>query len=225
MRRAASLIELLVCLAIIATLVGMMLPAIQKVRATANVSVCQNNLRQIALGIHQFNDTYRHLPYPRICPKPWQGGNDPFCTQCTSPVQYTGPNELWWCPYDNRPGSTPTAAMPDYQPAGMIASFVEKNVRIFRCPDGFDRTPGSPTQGQTFQISYALVPQLGGQKLGEYVGALVFEHDDVPVCPVPTAHYTSWPAEPAIRAARHSPKRHNGALLRTSYNGSVSIGR
>ena len=94
MRRGASLIELLVCIGIIAVLVGMMFPAIQKVRATADVSVCQNNMRQIALGINMYHDTHRHLPYPRLCPAPWQGGKDPFCTMLSSPVEYTGPNEF-----------------------------------------------------------------------------------------------------------------------------------
>jgi prepilin-type N-terminal cleavage/methylation domain-containing protein len=225
MRRGASLIELLVCLAIIGTLISMMLPAVQKVRATANVSVCQNNMRQIAMGIHMYHDTHLHRPYPRVCPAPWQGGKDLLCKTITSPVQYTGPNELWWCPYDNRPGATVTAALPDYQPAGMVTPFVEKNMRVFRCPDASDRTPGSPTQGRKFQIDYALIPEAGGRKLGEYVGATLIEHDDAPVCYGPAAHYAEWPADAAAKAARHRPVRHTGALSIAAHDGSVSIHR
>jgi hypothetical protein len=88
-----------------------------------------------------------------------------------------------------------------------------------------DRTPGSPTAGRPFQISYALIPQIGGRKLGEYTGAMLIEHDDAPVCPVPAAHYTEWPADPAARAARHAPKRHLGALSIAAHDGSVSISR
>jgi type II secretory pathway pseudopilin PulG len=86
---------LLVCLAIIGTLVSMMLPAVQKVRATASTSACKSNMRQIGLGIHMYHDANRHLPYPRECPAPWLGGKDPYCQKITWPVQYTGPNELW----------------------------------------------------------------------------------------------------------------------------------
>jgi prepilin-type N-terminal cleavage/methylation domain-containing protein len=224
-RRGASLIELLVCLAIIGTLISLFLPAVQKVRATANVSVCLNNMRQLALGVQMYHDTHRHLPYPRLCPAPWQGGKDPFCTRITSPAQFTGPNELWWCPYDNRPGATVASALSDYKPAGMITPFLENNLKAFRCPDAADRTPGSPTQGRSFQVSYALVPQLGGRTLAEYVGAVLVEHDDVPVCPGPGFHHTEWPADAAAKAARHRPTRHLGALSIARHDGSVSVSR
>ena len=48
------------------------------------------------------------------------------------------------------------------QPAGSVTPFVENSVRLFRCPDGFDRTPGSPTRGAYFQISYAINGVAGG---------------------------------------------------------------
>src|SRR5260370_24041805 len=63
-RTGLTLIEVLVVIAILLVLASMVLPAIQKAREVARRVQCQNNLRQIGLALHSYQDAFNRYPSP-----------------------------------------------------------------------------------------------------------------------------------------------------------------
>lgn len=67
-RKGFTLIELLVVIAIIAILIALLLPAVQQAREAARRSSCKNNLKQIGLALHNYNETHTIFPPASVAP-------------------------------------------------------------------------------------------------------------------------------------------------------------
>jgi prepilin-type N-terminal cleavage/methylation domain-containing protein/prepilin-type processing-associated H-X9-DG protein len=151
-----TLVELLVVILIIATLIAILLPAVQKARQAAARTTCLNNLKQMALAMHNHESTNGYLPYSKRTTKPqrsWAPDLLPFLEQAN---MVSGANyylsQNWWRntaeTADVENGITAGQAIPN-------GTTVQKFLSVFICPS-------SPIQ---HRIQYK-VDAAAGDKIG-----------------------------------------------------------
>jgi prepilin-type N-terminal cleavage/methylation domain-containing protein/prepilin-type processing-associated H-X9-DG protein len=123
-RRAFTLIELLVVIAIIAILIALLVPAVQKVREAAARTQCVNNLKQLALAVHNYHDAYKSFPANNVY------SYDPTTPSWSWMVQILP--QIEQAPLQQQLGAT--AGVPiDKSLAGIL-----QVVPLFRCPSDPD---------------------------------------------------------------------------------------
>jgi prepilin-type N-terminal cleavage/methylation domain-containing protein len=174
-RAALTLIELLVVVAIIAILIGLLLPAVMRVRQTSAQIQCANNLKQLGLAVLNYNDTEKRLPPAQG----WCPGSRPAAGVGWGGVffhllPYIEQGDLYKRAITQEPNPMGEAPPGQYHSAAAgvgTPSFVGANreIEIFTCPSD-PSVPGGTYTDLVFDIQWGTTSYAGNM--------LAFAHFD-----------------------------------------------
>lgn len=125
-RRGFTLVELLVVIAIIGVLIGLLLPAVQKVRDAAARKESANNLHQMGLAVHSFESGQQVLPYA------YGLYNGKWGTFFVHLLPYIGEENIWKAEAYDRAVKTYRAPLDPSNPPGSNLVSYAANASVFR---------------------------------------------------------------------------------------------
>ena len=124
-------------IAIIAILIGLLVPAVQKVREAAARATCSNNLHQLGVGTHNMNDTQKYLA-PVAAPDGWTS------TTTAAPPFNGAPYTFfnWLLPYIEQDNLYKAQTMGNVPPGGYCGGQYMRPVQTYICPSDPSVGPG-----------------------------------------------------------------------------------
>lgn len=218
-----TLVELLVVIAIIAVVATLLLPSLAKAKARTRGTTCASNLKQIGVAIAVYKTDHNDINPPhRLCP---DTPSDPYGlsagvpsgTAPNSPPP-TGPNELWWAPYD--PSQVPDGAPSTGFKFGLLYTYFG-TTNIFKCPIepkwqcsyGMNYSTGSPA-GQADAVV---------RRSSELI--VVWDHRRSPGCSDSRIPVPPRPPWFPFDNESHYPPRHNQRFNALFHDGNVAAMR
>src|SRR5262249_17032018 len=138
-RPAFTMIELLVVVAIMGVLIALLMPAVQKVRESANRLRCENNMRQIGIALHNYLGVNEAFP-----------PNGSYPVGQTSPDTYSALARL--LPYIEQDDVSPLVCLD----ASAISqpTVVKQRIPVYLCPDEINDKPRTTSTPVRYPLNY-----------------------------------------------------------------------
>jgi len=177
-RKGFTLIELLVVIAIIAILIALLLPAVQQAREAARKAQCKNNLKQIGLALHNFNDTYGSFPCGNAYP--WDFTNE---------VTGVGTSPAWGGSVYNDTGMSWMVYLLPWMDQASLA----KDLQPWSRAGEQRKVPASGSRGQVCAVFGSYNSTVGGQRLDTNI--MSYAKKQIPAFKCPSAlntDLTNW---------------------------------